>query len=291
MGLAFATSRVRGRAGRNPDSRQPRPEATSEQGWTDVRRFGLAAGIVFVAYSATLCVANTLSLPDAMIAGAANTVPTVLFGTAAYWILVASIARKGPAFQVAAHLILCTCFAFLSYWLLLVLLGLAGGVSATQFEVRPFVSRAMAWQTLLNVAVYGMIALWAHNRPSREDETPVAVAGRDEARETLSRYFIRSGDDAVPVEIESIVSISGADDYAEIKTAGGQHLARMTLARFEELLDPARFVRVHRSRIVNLDHVARIEPAGSGRLLIHMDDGDTISASRAGSALLRERIL
>lgn len=291
MGLALTTSRVRWRAGRHPASRQPRPEATSEQGRTDVWRFGLAAAIVFVAYSATLSVANTLSLPDAMIAGAANTVPTVLFGTAAYWLLTGSIAGKTPAFQVGAHMVLCTCFAFLSYWLLLVLLGLASGVSATQFEVRPFVSRAMAWQTLLNVAVYGMIALWAHNRPKRQDEASVAEPARDKARETLSRYFIRSGDDAVPVEIESIVSISGADDYAEIKTVGGQHLARMTLAKFEELLDPARFVRVHRSRIVNLDHVARIEPAGGGRLLIHMDDGDAITASRAGSTLLRERIL
>jgi DNA-binding LytR/AlgR family response regulator len=65
----------------------------------------------------------------------------------------------------------------------------------------------------------------------------------------------------------------------------------MTLAEFESRLDPQRFVRVHRSRIVNLDHVDRAEPAGAGRLLLHMDNGEVVSTSRGGAQELKNRAI
>lgn len=253
--------------------------------------FCVAAAIVFIAYSLTLAVANTLSFWDAILAGAANAVPTVIFGSIAYGTIAKLVVSQRPIIAVVAHLLICTCFALLSYWLLLVMLGALSGASVMQFEVRPFISRAMAWQTLLNVTIYGMIAVLAHNRHRRDSSPDIPAQNDDEVRKVLSRYFIRNGDDAVPVEIGDIVSISGADDYTEINTLHGKHLARMTLARFAELLDPTLFVRVHRSHIVNLDHVMRLEPSGGGRLLVHMSDDYAINASRAGSTHLRERIL
>jgi hypothetical protein len=246
-----------------------------------------ASGLVFIAYSITLSIANAATFWDALAPAAANTVPTMLFGAAAYWIIITHIAHCPRVFQTSAHLILAASFALLSYWLLLVLLGVAQGASAMQFEVRPLISRAMAWQTLQNVTVYAIVAVLAHHRSGQIAEEQE----QDESRDSLSRYFIRSGDDAIPIETSSIVSVTGAGDYAEVATANGRHLAHMTLAKFESLLDSASFVRIHRSSIVNLDHVARLEPAGSGRLLVHMEDGATLSASRTGSIQLRERIL
>ncbi|WP_397505577.1 LytTR family DNA-binding domain-containing protein [Qipengyuania sp. R86523] len=243
--------------------------------------------MVFIAYSFTLSIANAAPLWDALAPAAANTVPTTLFGAVAYWIIVTHIVGRPTAFQAGAHLVLAAGFALVSYWFLLVLLGVAQSASAIEFEVRPLISRAMAWQTLQNVTVYGIVAVLAHHRTGQigeEQET-------DDLRESLARYFIRIGDDAIPIDTNSIVSITGAGDYAEVATASGRHLVHMTLAKFESLLPPASFVRIHRSNIVNLDHIARLEPAGSGRLLVHMDDGATLSASRAGSSVLRERIL
>ncbi|HET7316321.1 MAG TPA: LytTR family DNA-binding domain-containing protein, partial [Sphingomicrobium sp.] len=102
---------------------------------------------------------------------------------------------------------------------------------------------------------------------------------------------IRTGDEMQPIDVGSIISIRGADDYAEVSTLGGTHLVRMTLTEFEQSLDPQRFIRVHRSRIVNVERVVRAEPAGGGRLLLHMQNGEAIPASRAGSRLLRDRVL
>ena len=107
----------------------------------------------------------------------------------------------------------------------------------------------------------------------------------------LERYLTRSGDEMVPISVRDIVSITGAQDYAEVTTLSGRHLVRMSLAEFERRLDPARFLRVHRSTIVNFDHLARCEPAGGGRMLPHMATGDLIPVSRAGAQVLRSLVV
>jgi len=275
--------------------------ATAPQRLSPRAADALAVAIVFAAYSLTLGVANDLTLVHALIGGAANTVPVVLFGAVARRVIAERVVGRSPLVQAAWHLGLAAAFAGLAYWLLVVLLGLANGVSATEFDVRPFPNRAMAWQLLLNVATYGVVACLAYLQ-ARPAAVTVILSGGGAAggdggeggepkRGGLSRYFIRSGDEIQPIDVDTIVSITGADDYAEVATPSGRHLVRMTLAEFEKALDPARFIRVHRSRIVNVERIARAEPAGGGRLLLHMEDGEAIAASRAGSRVLRDRVI
>ena len=76
-----------------------------------------------------------------------------------------------------------------------------------------------------------------------------------------------------------------------ITDATGKQLLRMTLSDFERNLDPAKFARVHRSWIVNLDCVERVEPAGGGRMLLHMSTGHAVPASRTGARFLRNRVI
>ncbi len=90
-----------------------------------------------------------------------------------------------------------------------------------------------------------------------------------------------------PIDVSEIVMITGAQDYAEITTATGRHLVRMSLAEFEQRLDRARFLRVHRSTIINFHRLARTEPAGNGRMLAHMTTGEIVPVSRSGTQLLR----
>ncbi|RAO74513.1 hypothetical protein CA260_20375 [Dyella jiangningensis] len=120
-----------------------------------------------------------------------------------------------------------------------------------------------------------------------------AAKERDDAgmQPDRSRYFVRIGDELRPIDMNAVVSIGGADDYAEVWTLTGRHLVRMTLAEFTKSLDPAKYARVHRSWIVNVHRIARAEPAGGGRLLLHMETGQTISTSRTGAKLLRDRVI
>lgn len=258
---------------------------------TAVRLALVGAPVVLAAYAVALSIGHGGSLWDALPGAMANTVPTVLFAVIAYALIRGWLIRQLFPVQVAGHLLLCAAYTLLSYWLLIVMLGAVSGVSVIKFNVEPFPVRASVWQMLENATVYGIVAALAYRGAGEGQVTVVVGESKDGDRPGFSRYFIRSGDEMQPIDVHSIVSIAGADDYAEVTTLDGTHLVRMTLAEFEKSLDPERFIRVHRSRIVNVDHIVRAEPAGGGRLLLHMENGEAISASRTGSRLLRDRVL
>ena len=255
----------------------------------------IAAGLVFLGYFAVFLIVGRSPDPlDAALSSLVNLVPLLVLALAARSLILRFAVGARAARQVAVHTLLAPAFALLLYWLLMVMIGVRNGSSFTEFAVRAFFpGPAVAWQLLQGLTLYAAVAALTYLRA--QPELPSFVMAPDsqaEAKEPgLTRYFIRRGEDIYPVDASRIVSIAGADDYAEVATLEGRHLVRTTLAEFEASLDPARFIRVHRSRIVNLDRIVRAEPAGGGRMLLHMEDGEMVQASRAGSKLLRERVI
>jgi hypothetical protein len=255
--------------------------------------YGLAAGFVFLGYFATFLVVGGEPL-DAAASSLVNLVPLAIVAAAARVIVGRYLVDAAPARRLGGHLLLAPAFALLQYWLLMVLIGVRIGSSFTEFAVKAFFpGPAVAWQLLQGLTLYALVAALTTLRSRRELPSFVmAPHSPAEVKEPeLTRYFIRRGEDIWPVDISKIVSIAGADDYAEVATIEGRHLVRTTLAEFEASLDPARFLRIHRSSIVNLERIARAEPAGGGRMLLHMENGEMIQASRAGSKLLRDRVI
>ena len=104
----------------------------------------------------------------------------------------------------------------------------------------------------------------------------------------LQRIFARKGNRIVPLPIGQVTRIEACDDYTEVHCRGETFLLDLTLQDLERRLDPDRFVRVHRSHVVNLDHVKQMKPHGDRRLEIHLIDGSMVIASRSGSQKLRE---
>lgn len=105
----------------------------------------------------------------------------------------------------------------------------------------------------------------------------------------LERILIRNGGRIVPVAVRDIERIEADGDYAAVRAKGKTLLVNLPLADFETRLDPARFVRMHRSHLVNLDFVEAIEPFDNSQLLVRMKDGTKITASRTASKRLRDR--
>lgn len=131
-----------------------------------------------------------------------------------------------------------------------------------------------------------------HRRMQRQERVTPAYDG---ARNALagrhpSRLFARTGDRIVPVPVDTILRLEAADDYVEAFCDGTTHLLDQTLAELEELLDPERFCRVHRSHMVNLDRVAEMRRYDARRLVITMADGSEVIGSRSGSKRLRDRM-
>ncbi len=103
----------------------------------------------------------------------------------------------------------------------------------------------------------------------------------------LTRVLARDGDSMVPVIVADIVRVSAADDYSMLHVGARSHLVSVGLGGLAKRLDPERFVRVHRSHLVNLDHVVRVSPHDERRLLVRLSDGSEIVTSRSGAQLLR----
>jgi two-component system LytT family response regulator len=120
-------------------------------------------------------------------------------------------------------------------------------------------------------------------------DMPVAERARAalESRGSFSRIFVRDRGRIVPIQVESIDRLEAEDDYVGVHSNGRRYLVYLGMAEFEARLDPEKFVRIHRSHIVNLDRVAAFLPEDGGRLVIEMKDGTKLSASRTRSRELR----
>ncbi len=271
------------------------------KGDADNRRFSaavfyfLAALLVFFSYLIVLAlVSREGSWRDHAYGSLLNFVSLAIVAAPIHFAVVRHIAKWRSGAQLVAHLALAPLFSLVWYWLLRVFLGVWSGGSLMRFTVQPFFDVAGIWQLLQGLTLYALVAALACLRdkpllpsfvvspktPTDSDRTPA-----------LSRYFIRQGEDIHPIDVAQIVSIAGADDYAEVATLNGRHLVRMRLNDFEKALGGGSFIRVHRSCIVNADQIVRAEPAGGGRVLLLMENGQMVQASRAGTKLLRDRVL
>jgi hypothetical protein len=261
----------------------------------DRQFYSLAAAPAFGAYFIVFLLVGDGEILDAAASSLRNLIPLVIVSAAAQPIIARHLVRRSLKRQLLGHLLLSAAYSLLLYWLLMVLIGISRGGSFVEFAVQAFFpTPAVAWQLLQGVTLYALLACLTYLRTRPPLPSFVVAPPAQDALakdQSPSRYFIRKGEDIHPVEISQIVSITGADDYAEVVTTAGRHLAKMTLAEFEKALEVTSFIRVHRSHIVNLDRIARAEPAGGGRMLLHMDNGEMISASRAGSRLLRDRVI
>lgn len=130
------------------------------------------------------------------------------------------------------------------------------------------------------------LALSRRDARARADLPAVAMA------EPPSRtLWLQDGTARLRVEADDVVWVASAGNYAEYRLSGGRNrLIRTTLASEEALLQPFRIVRVHRTRLVNLDHVVEVMSRPSGDFELRLDTGETVAGSRRYRAAI-ERLL
>ncbi|MGB8951299.1 MAG: LytTR family DNA-binding domain-containing protein [Candidatus Aminicenantales bacterium] len=90
------------------------------------------------------------------------------------------------------------------------------------------------------------------------------------------------------VSANEIDWIEAVGDYVNIHTAKKLYLTLQSLKHLEQELDPSRFIRIHRSSIVNLNAILEIEPWTSGRFKIHLKNRGQIIIRRSGAARLKK---
>lgn len=128
--------------------------------------------------------------------------------------------------------------------------------------------------------------------PSGADATSIE-RGREalDGDRPLRRIFVRARGRIIPIAIVDVIRFEAQDDYVAIHTHHNSYLASLRMNDIEKIVDRDRFLRIHRSHIVNIDRVKSIESHHSGRLLLTMDDGHRVFASRARSQQLRKLVV
>lgn len=106
----------------------------------------------------------------------------------------------------------------------------------------------------------------------------------------LRRLFVRERGRIVPLLVETIEWFESEGDYVRVHACGRTYLTSTRLKELEASLDPERFVRVHRSCIVNLDFVTSLRPVPGSRMVIELEGGCEVEASRRFTPRLRLRV-
>jgi two-component system LytT family response regulator len=103
----------------------------------------------------------------------------------------------------------------------------------------------------------------------------------------LTRIFVRDRGRILPIGVNDIERLEADDDYVAVLTRGRRFLVYLGMNEFEARLDPEKFLRIHRSHIVNLDHVSALSSYDATRLQVEMKDGTKLIASRTRSRELK----
>ncbi len=114
-----------------------------------------------------------------------------------------------------------------------------------------------------------------------------AAATAERSRGLRARFVVRRGNTHYFVPVEDIDWIDAADNYLRLHVGPKSHLCRGTMKQAEDELDPARFVRIHRSAIVAVDRIVSIRSHESGSHVIELRGGVRLRSSRQYAARVR----
>ena len=106
----------------------------------------------------------------------------------------------------------------------------------------------------------------------------------------LKRVVVKTGNRIEVINANNIVSFSSDGDYVRINSEGKVYLKLGTMAYYEKMLDPHAFIRIHRSHLVNISVISKIEPYQKENYLIFLKDGTQLPVSKKGMVKLKKAL-
>jgi two-component system, LytTR family, response regulator len=153
---------------------------------------------------------------------------------------------------------------------------------AVDYVLKPFDEEGL--RTAVGRARTSLRARASHDIDSRL----AALLGDLKRPRFLERLAIKSGGKIVFIRTEEIDWIGAEGNYARLHTGSRSHLLRETMSTLESKLDPERFLRIHRSTIVNTESISELEPLFQGDYVVILRDGTRLTSSRGYRAKLQE---
>jgi two-component system LytT family response regulator len=131
-----------------------------------------------------------------------------------------------------------------------------------------------------------------HRQESHFERLYELLAGTkaEDERERISRFPVRRGNEFTFVPVADLDWLEGLGDYVGLHVGPRTHLVRESLTRIEGRLDPKHFLRIHRSAIVQVERIARIDPSTNRDAFVTLRDGTELRVSRTYRPRLDEML-
>ncbi|HEY4652760.1 MAG TPA: response regulator [Pontibacter sp.] len=131
---------------------------------------------------------------------------------------------------------------------------------------------------------------WQEKRASETIAKPATIDLSEvpaKQPEERTRIVVKAGNDIRIIPVQEVLYLEAYDDYVKIHTKDGLFLKKKTMGYYEQTLDPAQFVRVHRSFIVPIAQITRIEPSEKDSHVALLKNGVRLPLSKSGYTKLR----
>jgi two-component system LytT family response regulator len=122
----------------------------------------------------------------------------------------------------------------------------------------------------------------------QSSEASTKKEGINNLAEKSDRLVVRVKNEIKIIPTHQVLYFEAEDDYISIHTPTGKYLKKMTMKSLEEALDPLQFARVHRSFMLNLNEISKIEPYERDTYLVKLRSGAQVPVSKTGYSRLRQ---
>jgi two-component system, LytTR family, response regulator len=133
------------------------------------------------------------------------------------------------------------------------------------------------------------ITKWKEQKASATDKSAIdLLESASQSPSQRQRIVVKNGSKIKIISVHDVQYLEAADDYVKIHTQEGYFLKNKTMSHFEQTLDEHQFVRSHRSYIVNVQHITRIDPYEKDNHVAILRSGAKVPVSRSGYVKLKE---
>ena len=158
-----------------------------------------------------------------------------------------------------------------------------------EYAIRAFEAHAVDYllkpfnEDRFNKAIYK----WREKAAGAQKNTSELLETASQSPSQSQRIVVKTGSKIKIIPAQDIYYLEAADDYVKVHTHEGSFLKNKTMNHFEKTLDPQQFVRSHRSYIVNVQQITRIDPYEKDNHIAILKSGGRVPVSRIGYAKLR----
>lgn len=216
-----------------------------------------------------------------------------LLGALAYlsWFVVSYVEIRKVVFVTGVTFLLiwiAGCFAFQE-----IIMELSGTRYVSFLMTLPFrlLFAVPAWAAMM--VWYRLETVYSEKEEENVLDPELSQEGTESAatvEEYIDRISVKDGTRIHLIRTEELYYIQACGDYVTLFTSGGQYVKEQTMKYFDANLSPEVFVRIHRSLIVNMTQISRVELFGKESYQLTLKSGTRLRVSLAGYRLLKERL-